>query len=314
MPVRELLIIDPDPGPFRDMVAAAWPQIGVHTARTAAEALPYAGQVEMVATLAHLLNEEIASAFKQVKWVQAFSTGTDGITRLKAMRRDIILTSGRGAHGPQMSEMAFAHMLVLARRLDRMVHNKDRKAWDRWTQPLLFDKTAAIVGTGAISNDLALRCKAFGMHVIGVTATVRPIEHFDEVVGREDLVKALGRADFTVILLPLDAYSKGLFDAKLLAAIKPGGFLINLGRGGIVDEAALRDALGSGAIAGAGLDVFAKEPLPQDDPMWDAPNTFITPHLGGLADIYHRQIGPILMRNLKAYMDGRPDEMINRVW
>ena len=311
---RELLIIDPEPEPFRDMVLAAYPELTVHTARNAAEALPQAGTVEIVATLAHLLNEEIAAAFKQVKWVQAFSTGTDGITRLKSMPRDILLTSCRGAHGPQMSEMAFAHMLILTRQLDKVVHNKDRKAWDRWTQPLLFGKTVVIVGTGVISNDLALRCKAFGMHVIGVTATPRAIEHFDEVVGRENLASVLGRADFTIILLPFDAYSKGLFDAALLAQIKPGGFLINLGRGGIVDEVALREALKSGAIAGAGLDVFAKEPLPQDDPMWEAPNTFITPHLGGLADIYHQQIGPILMKNLKAYMEGRPDEMTNRIW
>ena len=311
---RELLIIDPAPEPFRDMVLAAYPQLKVHTARNAAEALPHADKVEIVATLAHLLNEEIAGAFKQVKWVQAFSTGTDGITRLKSIPRDILLTSCRGAHGPQMSEMAFAHMLVLARQLDKVVHNKDRKAWDRWTQPLLFAKTVVIVGTGVISNDLALRCKAFGMHVIGVTATPRPIEHFDEVVGREDLAKVLTRADFTIILLPYDAYSKDLFDAKLLAQIKQGGFLINLGRGGIIDEPALLKALQSGHIAGAGLDVFAKEPLPKDDPMWEAPNTFITPHLGGLADIYHQQIGPIFMRNLKAYMEGRPDEMQNRIW
>lgn len=309
-----ILVVDPGAEDYRRLLLAQWPGLTVDLAHSAAEAVPLAPQADVVITLAQLLTQPAAAAMTRVRWLQALSTGVDGIVRVKdSLPRDLVVTSARGVHGPQMSEMAFVHMLTLLRRVDRMVHNKDAAKWERWPQGLLFDKTVVIVGMGVIAASLAARCKAFGMRVVGVTQTVRPEPHFDQVLPRSQIKTALGQADFTILLLPLDDTSRNLFDADMLAAIKPGGFLINLARGAIVDETALLRALESGALGGAGLDAFAVEPLPADSPLWAADRLFLTPHAGGVSDVYAAQVAPILLGNLRCWIEGRPQDMINRV-
>ncbi|HUO22198.1 MAG TPA: D-2-hydroxyacid dehydrogenase [Caulobacteraceae bacterium] len=307
-----LLILDRDAEIYRRAVAAAYPQVRIIATTSKDEALAAAGEADILAAVGHALDEPLGAALRGLKWVQALSTGVDGVTRIQSLPKDIILTSARGAHGPQMAEMAFAHMLSLTRQVPRFVHNQDNRRWERWPQAMLHGKTVVIVGTGFIAGELAARCKAFGLTVKGVTHTVRPVEHFDEILPRTALKAALGEADYAILLLPLDDSSRNLFDAEMIAAIKPGGFLINLARGGIVDEGALARALQSGSLAGAGLDVFAAEPLPVDSPLWATPNLLITPHVGGLSETYAQQVSPILVANLGAYLAGRPQDMINR--
>jgi phosphoglycerate dehydrogenase-like enzyme len=313
MPEPSLLIYDKDPEVYHRAVADAFPDLRVTVARTKDEALAAAGETEIFGAVTNAMDEDLGAAFRKLKWIQSFSAGVDTILGTKSLARPVTLTSARGAHGPQMSEMAFLHMLTLARQAPRIIHNQDRARWERWPQPLLQGKTVVLVGTGFLAGEIAARCKAFGMTVKGVTHTVRPIDHFDAVVSYGELKAILGEADFAILLLPLDDHSRGLFDAAMIAAIKPGGFLINLARGGIVDEHALAHALGSGALAGAGLDVFAVEPLPADNPLWAAPNLLITPHLGGFSEVYAQQVAPILVANLRHYLAGRPQDMINQV-
>jgi phosphoglycerate dehydrogenase-like enzyme len=308
-----LLIYDKDPETYRRAVADAFPSLRLTVATTKDEALAAAGETEIFASVSNAMDEDLGAAFHELKWIQSFSAGIDGITKTRSLPKSIMLTSARGAHGPQMAEMAFVHMLGLARQLPRIVRNQDRAHWDRWPQPLLQGKTVVLVGTGFLAGEIAMRCKAFGMTVMGVTHTVRSIEHFDAVAPYAELKATLARADFTILLLPLDDFSRGLFDAEMIAAIKPGGVLINLARGGIVDEDALRLALQNGTLAGAGLDVFDVEPLPADSPLWHAPHLLITPHLGGFSEIYAQQVAPILVANLRCYLDGRPQDMVNQI-
>ena len=166
-------------------------------------------------------------------------------------------------------------------------------------------------GLGLIAEALAPRCKAFGMTVLGVTATPRPVEGFDRVYVYEQLAQAAALADFLVVLTPYSPERDKLIDAKILAAMKPGAFLLNLARGGLCDESALLDALRSKRIAGAGLDVFRSEPLPKESPFWDIDNVLITAHCSGSSDDNLAMTWPIIETIMRCFLEGRHGEMIN---
>jgi len=205
-----------------------------------------------------------------------------------------------------MSELAFLMMLNLNRDAPRKLRNQHQKRWERWPQRLLLDKTVAIVGVGAIAEDLAVRCNAFGMRVIGVSDGRTEAPGFAKIVKRAALASVAAESDFPVVLTPYDASTHHIIDARIFEAMPPHAYLVNISRGGCVDETALLDALESGDIAGAGLDVFATEPLPADDLLWAAPNLLITPHIGGMADIYKQQALPLVAANLNAYAADGP--------
>jgi len=151
------------------------------------------------------------------------------------------------------------------------------------------------------------------MHVIGVTRTLRAAEGFDEMMPTERLHEAASRADFLINILPATKDNLLLFDRALFAAMKPSAYYISAGRGQTVDEGALIEALRERRIAGAGLDVFQTEPLPSDSPFWDLPNAFILPHLGGYTSEYEDLIMPLIVENMRFFLDGRPGEMRNIV-
>jgi D-2-hydroxyacid dehydrogenase (NADP+) len=209
--------------------------------------------------------------------------------------------------------LVFLHMLALSRDFPRMQRNQADARWERWPQPLLWGKSIVIVGVGAIAEALAPRCKAFGMRVYGVSGSVRAPSGFDAVYARQDLLEAVARADFLVLLVPYSAQTDNLIDTRAIAALKPGAFLINAARGGVLDEQALLEALKEGRIAGAGLDVFRRQPLPPDDPLWRTPRVVITPLVGGMSDIYLEQAYPIVRANLQCFLAGRFDAMLNVV-
>jgi phosphoglycerate dehydrogenase-like enzyme len=221
------------------------------------------------------------------------------------------VTSGRGIHGPQMSELAFLSMISLSRDFTRMQNNQARHVWDRWPQKLIWGKTAVLVGIGPIAEDLALRCKAFGLRVIGISDARSEAPHFDRMMPRARLLEAAGEADFLIVLVPLSAQTRHMIDATVLSAMKKTGVLINLARGPVVDEKALVSALQQGKIGGAALDVFEAEPLPTDSPLWDMPNVIVTPRIGGMSDVYPEQALPLLVHNVRCFLDGRFGEMKN---
>ncbi len=150
------------------------------------------------------------------------------------------------------------------------------------------------------------------MRVVGVTETPREVPGFDRVFARADLKAAVAEADHVVVLTPHSPQTHNLVDAAVLGAMRPDAFLINLARGGVVDEAALLEALDDGQIAGAGLDVFATEPLPAQSPLWRHPKVLLTPHVGGMSDVYEEQVMPILIHNLDAFVSGRLEDLQNK--
>jgi phosphoglycerate dehydrogenase-like enzyme len=209
--------------------------------------------------------------------------------------------------------MAILHMLALARDVPRLVRHKAEARWEKFNQPLLHGKIVAIVGTGVIGRVPARRCKGLGMTVIGVTASPRALPDFDQVAGRDALEDIAAAADFLVPLTPLSPSTRGIVGARVLAAMKPSAFVVNLGRGELCDEDSLLAALSEKRIAGAGLDVFRIEPLPPDHPFWQMDNIFITPHMGGESDSYPGLAFPILQSNVACFLERRWEDMANRV-
>jgi D-2-hydroxyacid dehydrogenase (NADP+) len=243
--------------------------------------------------------------------VQALTTGTETLTAPSVLPPAVMLTSTRGIHGPQMSELAFLNMIALARNFKKNLLNQSAAKWDQWGQPILEGKTIVIVGLGLLAEHLAERCKLFGMTVIGVSNGRAGAPHFDEVHPRSELQKLAARADFLMLLVPYSHDTHHLISRGVIAAMKPTAFLINLARGGVLDEAALIEHLQAGKIAGAGIDVFSTMPLPPDNPLWRMPNVIITPNIGGRSDNFIEQTMIVLEPNLQAFVDGRLNDMRN---
>ena len=298
---------------FAPKLRASFPTLNLLTAMELPEADDRLADAEVIVAAEHPFNDERLNRAGKLKWIHAMTTGTGTILSARALRPAVIVTSTRGIHGPQMSEMAFMYMLNLARDYPRMRDNQRRHIWKRWTQTKLHGKTVVILGLGLTAEALAPRCKAFGMTVLGITRTQRAAPGFDRLYDYAQLEQAAALADFLVVLAPHSPETDGIINAKVLAAMKPGAYLLNLARGALCDEDALIDALRNKRIAGAGLDVFRTEPLPPESPLWDMDNVLITAHCSGSSEDNLALTWPIIETNMRCFLENRCAEMINLV-
>jgi len=274
---------------------------------------PYIGSATILMTYGPMLSDHVVRDAVNLKWIQALGTGVDNLIDLPSLRPDILITNIHGIHGAAMSEAALMLMLALSRDFPRVLRNQDRRVWERWPARLLEEKTLGILGVGAIAEALAIRCKALGMTVVGVSSAKREVTGFDRVYAREDLVSAVGSFDFFLVLTPYSSATRNVVNATVFSAMKPGSYFINLARGGVVDEDALISALQSGQIAGAALDVFNEEPLPERHPLWEMKNVIVTPHLAGFYDGYVARALPVVVENIRRFLAGDIANMINVV-
>jgi phosphoglycerate dehydrogenase-like enzyme len=298
---------------YRDRLKAKFPQLHVDLVDHHSKVGPYIGSADILLTFAPRLSDDVLRAGTKLKWVQALGTGVDNLIDRPVLRQDVIVTNVHGIHGPPVSEAALASMLALARDLPRAVRAQDARDWTRFPARLLHNKTVGIFGIGAIAEQLAPKCKAFGMRTIGVSSAPRPVAGFDRMHASTELAAVVCDFDFFVLLTPLTEKTRNAVDAKVLAAMTPTSFLVNLARGGVVDEAALVDALKTGRIAGAALDVFNEEPLPPDHPFWAMKNVIITTHQGGFCDVYIDYALPTVEANMRCFLSGNIGGMINVV-
>jgi D-2-hydroxyacid dehydrogenase (NADP+) len=296
---------------YERIIAPRFPALSVQTVATVDELRANIARAEILMSFGVRLPRGIFAATPRLKWVHAFGTGVDGIADQETLRPEVLITSTKGIHGPPVAEAALASMLALSRDLPRSVRAQDRRAWDKWRMRLLHRKTVGILGVGAIAHALAPRCQAMGMTVVGISRAPRPAAGFDRMVARDALTAVVGEFDYLVLLLPLEPDTRHIVDEKVLAAMKPTGYLINVARGGVLDDAALVRALDAKKIAGAALDVFDQEPLPTDHPFWRMSNVIITPHFGGYYDRYVEDSADQICRNLERFLAGRVAEMEN---
>lgn len=312
MPTK-VLILDGHAEIYRDRLRADFPELRFVLARGLSDLPPDLSDIDVLISFAIELNDVFYRRATRLKWIQCLATGVDQVLRWPSLRPETLLTSGRGAHGAPMRETVIYLMLGVSRGVARLVEDQKAHVWDRRFYNLLMGKTAVIAGVGVVGGAIAQLLRAFGMHVVGVSRTPRAVEGFDEMMPTDRLREAAGRADFLINVLPANAANALLFDRTVFAAMKKTAYYINAGRGQTVDEAALIEALREGRIAGAGLDVFQTEPLPPDSPLWDLPNVFITPHLGGYTSEYEDLIMPIITENMRLFLAGRQAEMRNIV-
>jgi len=247
-----------------------------------------------------------------LRWNHIWTAGAENAMASELADRGVVLTCSVGNGAAPLAEHVLMLMLMLSRDVPRMMRAQAGHRWEPFEHAELAGRTVGILGLGNIGRAVAVRCRAFEMEVLAVRNRlgVGMPPCVDEMFGQEDLRRVLARSDFVVVTAPLTDRTRGMVGAAELGAMRPSAFLVNVSRGEVVDEGALLRALRDGAIAGAGLDAHAREPLPRDSPWWSLPNVVVTPHLGSLADGTRRRTVEIFLENLVRYGQGAPLENV----
>jgi len=245
----------------------------------------------------------------RLRWMHFVSAGREGFEAAGLPPRPAI-TYAAGAVAPTVAEHAMALLLALGRRVPEMVAQAAERRWDRGLAQRAFSlegRTLAIIGMGHIGQGVARRARAFGMRTIGLSRRAAPDAALDESLPLSRLHEVLARADAVVVAIALAEGTRHLLDAAALAACRRGAVVVNVARGGVIDQAALVQALRSGHLGGAGLDVTTPEPLPADDPLWTAPNVLLSPHFGGGgSEASQRRLVEGAVGNLRRLLAGEP--------
>ena len=298
---------------YKAMLLERFPQLTINVVGHHNDVGPYIAGTDILLCFSPPMADHVVRDAPRLKWIQALGTGVDNIIDLPSLGKEVLVTNVRGIHGAPVSEATIAYMLSLARDLPRASVAHDKGQWERWPAALLAGKTVGILGVGLIAEYLAPICKALHMTVIGISGSPREAKGFDRMAHRDDFVKVVPELDFLVALAPLTAETRGIVGARVFAAMKPTAYLVNVARGGVVDEPALIAALESGEIAGAALDVFAQEPLPASSPLWRTKNVTIFSHLGGYSQGYEDRAMPTIAGNMAKFLSGDLKSMINIV-
>jgi D-2-hydroxyacid dehydrogenase (NADP+) len=308
-----VLIVDVHAEMYRDRLHTEFPALRFKLFHKAAEVTGDLSDIDVMIMFGIEVRDFMLAGAPRLKWIQSLATGVDHFLRCPSLKPSVLITSGRGIHGPPMREQVVYMMMAMSRDAVRAVGDQKAHFWERRLWSTLHGKTAAIAGTGVVGSAIAELLKALGMHVIGVTRTPRQEAGFDEMIATDRLLDAVRRADYLINMLPASPDNIDLFDAAVFGAMKPSAYYISAGRGQTVDEVALLAVLRERRIAGAALEVFQTEPLPADSPFWDLPNVFITPHIGGYVIEYEDFIMPLIVDNMRLFLAGRPGEMQNIV-
>ena len=239
-----------------------------------------------------------------VKWVSIGGSGTDHLGQWDADR--LTVTNAAGVASDMMSEYVLGVMLNFSLNLHGFMRAQTEHKWSDGKVSLIKERTALILGLGHTGQAVAARCKAMGMNVLGVRARPKKTKHVDQVFGMADLPDLWNRADYVIVCVPLLDSTRGLVNQQSFRDMKPDSVLINISRGGVVEENSLIEALISGSISGAGLDVFAAEPLPQGHPLWDLKNVIITPHCSSVFDGWEMSSVRMFVKNISRYRLGKP--------
>ncbi|MEJ7761209.1 MAG: D-2-hydroxyacid dehydrogenase [Thermomicrobiales bacterium] len=255
--------------------------------------------------------EQVQNAAR-LRWVQAMSAGVEHFPAETLKERGIVVTNSSGAHAINIGEHVLAMMLAFARQLPLLVREQDQRRWDahemRQRVFELEGQTLLVLGAGQIAEAVATRATGFGMRVVGVRrrGDQPSPPGFAEVATFDGLDDLLPTADHVAVCVPLTAATRHMLDARRIGLMKPGAHIFNIGRGAVIDQEALIAALGSGQIAGAGLDVTDPEPLPAESPLWAMPNVLITSHTSGASPRYFDRALAIASDNITRWQTGQP--------
>ncbi|WP_017754309.1 D-2-hydroxyacid dehydrogenase [Calidifontibacillus oryziterrae] len=260
---------------------------------------------EILITYGEDLNEQLIDTAKNLKWIMVLSAGMEKMPFQAIKEKGILVTNVRGIHKTPMAEYTIGMMLQVSRKTKQLIENEKNEIWDRSIQMIeLFGKTITILGAGAIGTEIARLAKAFNMKTIGINRSGKPSEYIDEIYSVADIKPALKQGDFIVSVLPSTPETVHLLKEEHFAIMKNDAVFLNIGRGTVVAESVLMNALERNEIAHAVLDVFETEPLKEDHPFWRMENVTVTPHLSGLSALYQRRGFDIFEYNLEKYLKG----------
>ncbi|HJQ30227.1 MAG TPA: D-2-hydroxyacid dehydrogenase [Rubrobacter sp.] len=272
------------------------------------EFLAMLGEAEVLYDFPRGHVDDLVQVAPDLRWVQGSMAGAGEVAQKAGFgETDVVVTTASGIYSGPLAEFVLMAMLQHAKDLDRLRRDKSEKVWRQGTTGTLERKTLCVVGMGSIGRAIAGRAQPFGMRVVGVKRTVREgdeaWQYTDELYATADLPTALGEADYVALTLPGTPETRRLLDAEAIAAIKPGAYFANVGRGSVVDEAALVEALESGHLSGAALDVFEVEPLPEDSPLWELDNVIVSAHTTDVVpDLINSAQTDLFCENLRRYL------------
>lgn len=256
---------------------------------------------------------ELIRAGQALRWVHSGAAGVRGSLTPELQQRDVVFTNSAGIHGPPVAETVVGYLLHFARGLDHAVRSQSEGRWDKsrfdaGDAPVreLSDSTVGIVGVGGIGREVAWRAAALGARVVGTRRRAEPVEGVELFTGPDALSRLLDESDYVVLTVPETDETQGLIDARALDRMRDGAVLVNVSRGGLVDDDALVAALESGRLRGAALDAFSVEPLPAGHPFWMAPRTLITPHTSAYTHRFWERESELMLDNLRRYRAHEP--------
>ena len=249
---------------------------------------------------------DLASCAPRLKWIQLVTAGVDYLPHTGLLSSEVTLTTARGVSDVPIAEYVIGAMLGHARGTLRCLDNKSARRWARFVGSELQGGTLGIIGLGSIGSEIARRIRSLGVNVVAsdpyvsgdrarsVQATLMPLEQL------------LATSDYMVVTLPLTPETTKLIAGREFEMMKPSAFFVNVSRGAVIDESALVQALRSGRIAGAALDVYETEPLPRESPLWDIPNLYLSPHIAGSSGRHPERVTDLFCENLRRYVAGEP--------
>jgi phosphoglycerate dehydrogenase-like enzyme len=255
---------------------------------------------------------KLLDATPKLRWYHTVSAGVENMPLPELAQRGIVLTNNSGSYDIQIAEHLMAFVFAASRQLHRYRDNQRASEWKELQHQELRDATIVVFGMGSIGGEIARLASAIGMRVIGVRRKAGGSQPgIDRVVAADCLADVVAEADYLAIAAPLTSATRGAISREVIARMKPTAWIMNIGRGAIVDEPAMIDALKTKRIAGAALDVFTTEPLPKESPLWALDNVIITPHHSGSSPRASERTLTLFAENLRRYKAGEP--LINRV-
>jgi phosphoglycerate dehydrogenase-like enzyme len=310
MSTRSVLVLGDPASKHLRLLERLPAEAAVRFARDEAEAREGAAAAEIVLCDC-LKGRELPSIFPllgRLRWLHSVAAGVDHLLFPELVASEVTLTNGRGAFKQALAEFALAAALHFAKDIPRLQRNQRQARWEPYDMEMLRGRTLGIVGYGEIGRATAALAKAFGMHVLALRRRPDKLEAdvlVDELMTRQQLAELLARSDYVVISAPLTPETRGMIDARALAALRPSAVLINVGRGPIVVEESLVAALSQGRLRGAALDVFATEPLPADHAFYKLDNVLLSPHTADHVDGWLERAVEVFLENCARYLRGQ---------
>jgi len=299
--VNKLLILAAESAKYTELVEqAGLPDLDISSSSQAEDARTLAAGCNIILGDPDLVGKVLASAAR-LEWVQSSWAGVDHLCKPE-LRRDYLLTNAKGMFGALVGEHVMTWVFAHERQIFRIRKYQLQKRWRPMGYRPARDIRLGIVGLGSIGRELALTARHFGIRVTGMNRSGKACDEVEKVYTASDMAAFLDGLDYVVLTLPATDRTRHLINAEALKLMKPSAVLINVGRGNSICEADLAEALRGGVIGGAVLDVFEKEPLPQDSPLWLMPNVYITPHTSAIS--FPAEIVQVFVDNYRRFVRG----------